>query len=88
MEPLEIEPSPCGKTPPDQARPRSSIDDHVVHPRGEHDRLGLGASDWAATEGGEAKSGRYTSPGTNMEVENGPLEEHFPLQRGDVSLPC
>ena len=29
-----------------------------------------------------------TLPGTNMEVENGPLEDHFPLQTGGFPLPC
>ena len=28
-----------------------------------------------------------TLPGTNMEVENGPLEDHFPLQTGGFPLP-
>ena len=30
----------------------------------------------------------FTLPGTNMEVENGPLEDHFPLQTGGFPLPC
>ena len=33
-------------------------------------------------------SKQCTLPGTNMEVENGPLEDHFPLQTGGFSLPC
>ena len=28
-----------------------------------------------------------TLPGTNMEVENGPLEDHIPLQTGGFPLP-
>ena len=28
------------------------------------------------------------SPGSNMEVENGPLEDPFPLQTGGFPLPC
>ena len=28
-----------------------------------------------------------TLPGTNMEVENGPLEDHVPLQTGGFGLP-
>ena len=30
----------------------------------------------------------YTLPGTNMEVDNGLLEDHFPLQAGCFPLPC
>ena len=29
-----------------------------------------------------------TLPGTNMEVENRPLEDHFPLQTSGFPLPC
>ena len=29
-----------------------------------------------------------TLPGSNMEVENGPWEDHFPLQTGGFPLPC
>ena len=29
-----------------------------------------------------------TLSGTNMEVENGPLEDHVPLQTGGFPLPC
>ena len=32
--------------------------------------------------------GSNALPGTNMEVENGPLEDHFPLQTGGFPLPC
>ena len=31
---------------------------------------------------------KLTLPGTNMKVENGPLEDHFPLQTGGFPLPC
>ena len=31
---------------------------------------------------------RHTPWKTNMEVENGPLEDHFPLQIGGFPLPC
>ena len=31
---------------------------------------------------------RMTLPGTNMEVETGPLEDHFPPQTGGFPLPC
>ena len=30
---------------------------------------------------------KNTFPGTNMEVKNGPLEDHFPLQTGGFPLP-
>ena len=32
--------------------------------------------------------GSITLPETNMEVENGPLEDKFPLQAGGFPLPC
>ena len=31
---------------------------------------------------------KHTLPGTNMEVDNGLLENHFPLQTGGFPLPC
>ena len=32
--------------------------------------------------------GESTLRVTNMEVEYGPLEDNFPLQMGDIPLPC
>ena len=35
---------------------------------------------------GKALGKKPTLPGTNMEVENGPLEDHFPRQTGGFPL--
>ena len=44
--------------------------------------------DLTCCEKHEDHVGLTTLPKANMEVENGPFEDHFPLQTGGFPLPC
>ena len=55
-----------------------------------HSELGHGLPppDWWLVAEGPKERDHVTLPGTNMEVESDPLEDHVPVQTGGFPLPC